>query len=47
MNRKFKKFPIILIDEYDTPIQEAYLRGYYEDMIDLMRSIFGKALKDC
>ena len=46
LERKFGIKPIILIDEYDTPIQEAYLRGYYEDMIDLMRSIFGKTLKD-
>ena len=37
---------MILIDEYDTPIQEAYLRGYYQPMIDLMRSIFGHSLKD-
>lgn len=46
LERKFNQSPIILIDEYDTPIQQAYLRGYYQDMIDLMRSIFGKALKD-
>ena len=46
MTRKFNKSPIILIDEYDTPIQEAYLREYYEEMIDLMRSILGQALKD-
>ena len=46
MTRKFKQTPILLIDEYDTPIQEAYLRGYYLEMIDLMRSIMGQALKD-
>ncbi len=46
MERKFKKSPIILIDEYDTPIQEAYLKEYYEQMIVLMRGILGKALKD-
>ena len=44
--RKFKKAPIILIDEYDTPVQEAYLRGYYQEMMNLMRSILGQALKD-
>lgn len=44
--RKFSKLPIILIDEYDTPIQEAYLKGYYHEMIELMRSILGRALKD-
>lgn len=46
MKDQFGKPAIILIDEYDTPIQEAYLKGYYEDMIDLMRSIFGATLKD-
>lgn len=46
MARKFNQPPIILIDEYDTPIQEAYLKKYYEPMINLMRSILGQALKD-
>lgn len=45
MERKFNKKPIILIDEYDTPIQESYMQGYYSEMINLMRSILGKALK--
>ncbi|RZI45430.1 AAA family ATPase, partial [Rickettsiales endosymbiont of Peranema trichophorum] len=40
------KNPIILIDEYDTPIQEAYLEKYYEKMVELMRGILGQALKD-
>ena len=43
---KFCKKAIILIDEYDTPIQEAYLKGYYDQMIELMRGIFGPSLKD-
>src|SRR5262249_53775291 len=38
--------PWILIDEYDSPIQSAYLNGYYEPMIQLMRALFGKALKN-
>eukprot|EP00919_Chromeraceae_sp_WS-2016_P000529 GHVR01001335.1.p1 GENE.GHVR01001335.1~~GHVR01001335.1.p1 ORF type:complete len:559 (-),score=86.22 GHVR01001335.1:402-2078(-) len=46
ITRKFNKAPIILIDEYDTPIQEAYLRDYYQEMMDLMRSVLGQALKD-
>ena len=46
MKRKFNKAPIILIDEYDTPIQEAYLQNYYPQMIELMRGILGQALKD-
>jgi hypothetical protein len=46
MKRKYKKLPIILIDEYDTPIQTAYLKGYYPKMITFMRGILGQALKD-
>jgi hypothetical protein len=46
MVRKFGKPAIILIDEYDTPIQEAYLEDYYSEMIKLMRGILGEALKD-
>ena len=46
LHRKFGKHPIILIDEYDTPIQQSYLKNYYEDMIELMRGIFGAGLKD-
>ena len=46
ITRKFNKSPIILIDEYDTPIQEAYLSSYYQEMMDLMRSMLGQALKD-
>ncbi len=37
--------PWLLIDEYDTPIQSAYLNGYYEEMIGMMRGLFGAALK--
>jgi len=36
---------IILIDEYDAPIIEAYLQGYYEKMIQFMRSLLSKVLK--
>lgn len=46
MARKFGKPVVILIDEYDTPIQEAYLREYYGKMVDLMRGVLGQALKD-
>jgi hypothetical protein len=37
--------PWLLIDEYDTPIQSAYLETYYDDMIKLMKILFGSALK--
>lgn len=37
--------PIILIDEYDTPLQWAHEYGYYEKVLPIMRSMFGAALK--
>ncbi len=44
--RKFKQWTIILIDEYDTPIQEGYLNKYYDKIVDLMRGLLGQTLKD-
>lgn len=37
---------IILIDEYDVPIQEAYIHGYYDKMIYFMRNFLSAGLKD-
>ncbi|MCE3239445.1 MAG: Protein of unknown function (DUF1703)/Predicted AAA-ATPase [Gammaproteobacteria bacterium] len=37
--------PWLLMDEYDTPIQASYVHGYYDQMIRLMRSLFGSVLK--
>ena len=39
------KNSIILIDEYDVPLKNAYLRGFYDEMIDFIRSLFESALK--
>ena len=39
------KKTIILIDEYDVPLENAYFRGYYEEMVDFIRSLFESALK--
>lgn len=36
---------IILLDEYDVPLESAYFRGFYEKMIDFIRSLFESALK--
>ena len=46
MHRKYKVPPILLLDEYDTPIQEAYMNNYYDKMISFMRTLLGSALKD-
>jgi hypothetical protein len=37
---------LLLIDEYDTPIHQAYAHGYYNACIDFMRGLLGSALKD-
>lgn len=36
---------IILIDEYDVPLENSYFRGFYDKMIDFIRSLFESALK--
>lgn len=36
---------VILIDEYDVPLDKAYQLGYYDIMVDLIRNLFGQALK--
>ena len=38
--------PIIIIDEYDTPIQEGYTKDFYEEIIGFMRNFFSGAFKD-
>lgn len=38
--------PIIIIDEYDTPIQQGYSRGFYEKTVGFMRNLFSGGLKD-
>ena len=38
--------PIIIIDEYDTPIQQGHTRGFYEQVILFMRNLFSGGLKD-
>lgn len=41
----YGKKTIILIDEYDVPLENAYLRGFYQQMVDFIRSFFEAALK--
>ena len=38
--------PIIIIDEYDTPIQEGFINGYYNEAVEFIRNFFSTALKD-
>ena len=36
---------ILLIDEYDVPLDKAFQHGYYKEMVALIRSLFSRALK--
>ena len=42
----YEKAPIIIIDEYDTPIQEGYSKDFYDEIIGFMRNFFSGAFKD-
>ena len=41
----YGKKSIILIDEYDVPLDKAFQHGYYKEMVSLLRRLFGQALK--
>ena len=43
--RYYEKKVIILLDEYDTPMQEAYVEGYWDELVSLTRSLFNSAFK--
>lgn len=45
MGRITGRNTIILIDEYDVPLENAYFRGFYDEMVDFIRSLFETALK--
>lgn len=46
LHRHYNKKVIILLDEYDAPIQTAFIQGYYQEMIALIRDLLSSALKD-
>ena len=45
MSRYYGKKVIILLDEYDTPMQEAYVHGFWEELVEFTRSMFNAAFK--
>lgn len=46
LHEHYDKAPMIMIDEYDTPIQQGHLKGYYQDVIAFMRNFLSGGLKD-
>ena len=45
LHRYYGKKPIILLDEYDTPMQEAYVHGFWDEMVAFIRSLFNSTFK--
>ncbi|MDO4298480.1 MAG: AAA family ATPase [Lachnospiraceae bacterium] len=45
LSRYFGKRVIILLDEYDTPMQEAYVDGYWTELVDFTRNLFNATFK--
>ena len=45
LEKYYKQKVIILIDEYDVPLENAYFNGFYDEMVSFIRSLFESALK--
>lgn len=45
LEKYYGKKTIILIDEYDVPLENAFFEGFYKEMVDFIRSLFESALK--
>lgn len=45
LSRYYGKKVIILLDEYDTPMQEAYVNGYWKELVEFTRSLFNATFK--
>lgn len=46
LQKKYKQNVIVLIDEYDVPVQAAYVHGYYDQVIEFLRALLVAVLKD-
>lgn len=46
LHQHYDVAPVIIIDEYDTPIQQGYMKDYYDEIIQFMRNLFSGGFKD-
>lgn len=46
LHEHYGKAPIVIIDEYDTPIQQGHMNGFYDKVILFMRNLFSSVMKD-
>ena len=45
LRKHYGRKVVLLIDEYDVPLQKAFYKGYYDEMVQMLRSMFGQAIK--
>lgn len=45
LKKHYGQDTVILIDEYDVPLDRAYQSGYYDNMVELIKNLFGNAIK--
>ena len=45
LQKHYHEKVVILIDEYDVPLQEAYINNYYDEMVDFLKNVFSAVLK--
>ena len=46
LNKEYERPVILLLDEYDVPLQNAYVEGYYDEAINFFKTFFGTTFKD-
>lgn len=46
LHKHYGEPAVIIVDEYDTPIQQGHLNGYYQEVVDFIRNLFSGAFKD-
>ena len=46
LHKHYGEAAVIIVDEYDTPIQQGHLNGYYQEVVDFIRNLFSGAFKD-
>lgn len=45
LNKHYRKRTVVLIDEYDVPLDKSFQHGYYREMVSFIRALFGNVLK--
>lgn len=46
LNKEYERPVMLFVDEYDVPLQNAYVQGFYEDAIEFFRTFYGTTFKD-